>query len=275
MDYMDYKEEVLKLTKAINEECHCGKSVLLEENKTKSIVFYGEPSQGLMDISCVDNRKDFMFQLAKIQHHSNFRFLTASTGRMLVTFARETMAEKALECGAEWLLFIDDDMIIPKFMFEGLMRHGNDADIISPLAFQRVPPYNPVIYKTEAKADKDGLRIHHDAILDYEPGSIVYPDSVGFGVVLIRTEVLKKMPKPWFFSNSYVGEDIYFCIRAKKLGFKCLVDTRVKVGHMASPEFITERDFATKNPLAPEKVKNLYKEVIVPNKDSVISSDLD
>lgn len=246
-------EQMVKDIKAATEahnKCDCSKSVFLESKESasdKTIVFYGEPSCGLMDIMAVDNRKDFLFQLAKISHHSNFRFITGSTGRMLVQVAREMMAEQALKLDAKYVLFVDDDMIVPKRMFEALMKHADKADIIAPICFQRISPYKPVIYKTK-KEIKDGkLYITNNHITDYEPNSIVYPDAVGFGVVLINTEVFKKLPQPWFFSNTNIGEDIYFCQQAKAAGFNILVDTSVKVGHLAMPEVITEREFALNN----------------------------
>lgn len=244
---MNEIDEVQKAINAINGECDCGKSVFLEKDSDKIIVFYGEPSSGLMDITAVDNRKDFLFQLAKISHHSKFRFVTGSTGRMMIQFARETMAEKALELGAKWLLFVDDDMVIPKRMFEGLMKHADKADIIAPIAFQRIEPFNPVIYRTEIKKKDEYVYVKNTAITDYEPNSLVWPDAVGFGAVLINTDVLKKLPKPWFFSNTSIGEDIYFCQQAKANGFKILVDTSIKIGHLAPPEIITEREFALNN----------------------------
>lgn len=240
-------DEINKAIKAINEDCDCGKSVFLEKETDKIIVFYGEPSCGLMDIMAVDNRKDFLTHIAKISHHSKFRFITGSTGRMLVQFAREMMAEKAVELGAKWLLMVDDDMIIPKRMFEGLIRHADKADIISPIAFQRLTPFKPVIYKTKVEKKDNLVYVTNTNITDYEPNSIVYPDAVGFGAVLINTNVLKALPKPWFFSNTSIGEDIYFCQQARTHGFKILVDTSVKIGHLATPEVITERDFALNN----------------------------
>jgi hypothetical protein len=47
-----------------------------------------------------------------------------------------------------------------------------------------------------------------------------------------------------FFSNSDIGEDIWFCINAKRLlDAKIVVDTSVKVGHLRHPEMATEWDY--------------------------------
>ena len=197
-------------------------------------------------------------ELSKWKYNSNFDFLTCSTGRMLVTYARETMAEEAIKMGADFILFIDDDMLVPKDLFPHLIKHANDADIIAPLCFQRLPPYNPVLYSMSHTVDEKGtITVKTDCMKDYTINGLFYPDAVGFGVVLIKTEVLKKVAKPWFFSNTSLGEDIYFCLKAKQKGFKLLVDTRIKIGHMSSPHAVTELDYIRMNR---EDLKKLHPE---------------
>lgn len=249
--------EIIKAKKAITE----WKEGLGDPFKNEGLirVFYGEPSTGLMDIVAVDNRKDLIMELARIEQHSCFKFITGTTGRLLVTYARETMAQEALKLNCEWMLFIDDDMIVPTGMFTELMKHADEADIIAPLCFQRVAPYKPVIYKAILEKTVDGgIFIKEiDNVLDYPINSKGYFDAVGFGVVLIKTEIFKKMQAPWFFSNTMLGEDIYFCMRAKDMGYKILVDTRIKVGHLALPRAITELDFLKANQ---EKLKEVRKD---------------
>ena len=222
-------------------------------------VMIGEPSQGHVDVIAHDNRKDMFFEMARLERESKFRFFSGTTGRMMVTFARDTLADEAMKQGCDWVLFIDDDMIVPKKMFTALARHMDHADIIVPLCFQRVHPYKPVIYKTTLH-DNDGKPYfdnHH--YLDYPPNSVFEVGTAGFGVALVKMEVFRKMPTPWFFSNTSVGEDIYFCIRAKQLGFKILCDSRIKIGHLGVPPCITEWDYLKHN--AKELVETRKEEI--------------
>jgi GT2 family glycosyltransferase len=69
--------------------------------------------------------------------------------------------------------------------------------------------------------------------------------GVGFGFVCIKKGVLENMPRPWFshilkhvvredgvqYDDLY-GEDISFCIRANKSGFKNHFDPTVLVNHI-------------------------------------------
>ena len=213
------------------------------EEKDVIKIFLAEPSGGQVDIICEDNRKDLFFELGKLQSISNFRFFSVSMGRTHVSFARETFADMALKEGMDWILFFDDDQILPKGMFLSLAQHMSDADIIAPLIIQRVPPHLPVYFKMKIE-EKEGKRyFSSENILDYPINSTFSPEAVGFGVILLRTDILLKMPRPWFFSNVSLGEDLYFCQSARRAGFRILADTRIKVGHLGVPEVVTEIDF--------------------------------
>jgi hypothetical protein len=66
--------------------------------------------------------------------------------------------------------------------------------------------------------------------------------SFGFGFVLIKRGVFEKVPRPWFCTQVYnyrgndigVGEDVYFCLKAKDAGFKLWIDPLVKLYHIKS-----------------------------------------
>ena len=58
---------------------------------------------------------------------------------------------------ADYILFIDDDMICPPDLFERLYKH--QKDIVAALAFTRYPPHKPVIYKLTKGGGINGKRI--------------------------------------------------------------------------------------------------------------------
>lgn len=68
--------------------------------------------------------------------------------------------------------------------------------------------------------------------------SLVPCNGTGMGFTLFRLDMFKdeKLRKPWFkTSNSQdqgvFTQDLYFWTDANKHGYKCAIDTRVKVGH--------------------------------------------
>jgi hypothetical protein len=185
-------------------------------------------------------------------------FALGAIGEMLVPYARERLAESALEIGADYLFMIDDDMLSAPDLFYKLVAH--DKDIIAPLAFTRNPDHKPVIYETieghdAAIGTKYGMTRF---VVNYPKNQLVECDAVGFGAVLIKTDVLRRMPKPWFFGMESTGEDIAFCLKARKLGFSVWMDTSIKLGHLGSPVIITEEYSENWNKLTPEQREKMY-----------------
>lgn len=223
------------------------------DDKDTIKVMVGEPSGGLIDCQAHDNRLDFVMELARLEARSKFKFFTGNVGRTPINYAREMMAQEAVKQGMDYLFMVDDDMMIPKRCFErcydALVKHG--ADISAPICTQRIHPYNPVLYKHTWVEKTLGVRtIKNEFISDYEPNSIVEVDGIGFGVVLISVALLRKMysfqtpGKGLFFSNNDIGEDIWFCIKARQeFKAKIVVDTSIKVGHLKHPEAATELDW--------------------------------
>lgn len=214
-------------------------------------VMLGEPSSGMIDCIAHDNRLDAYMEYARLESRSKFKFFTGNVGRCGVNYAREMMADEAIQQNMDYLFMIDDDMIIPRRCFERLFDTmvANKADMAAPICTQRLYPFYPVMYKHVYTTAMDGENhLENQFITDYTPNSVVTVDGIGFGVVLLSVPFLKKlkplMPTGMFFSNRNVGEDIYFCIKARQqLDAKIIVDTSIKVGHLRHPEMATEYDF--------------------------------
>ena len=65
-------------------------------------------------------------------------------------------------------------------------------------------------------------------------------NGLGMGFTLFKTDMFKRMPKPWFktlqqytpnLGMSCATQDLYFFQEAAKHGFRFACDTRVRVGH--------------------------------------------
>lgn len=172
-----------------------------------------------------------------------FQFSHATVGRTLTPIARERLTEQAMNDGADYILFVDDDMICPLDMFERLYKR--QEDIVGALAFTRYAPHKPVIFNLTEGYDKVAQKNYYTSTIyyNYPKDSLVECDAVGFGAVLINCKVFEKIPKPWFVMNNGVGEDVQFCFDAKKAGFKVFMDTAVKLGHLSTPKEITEATY--------------------------------
>jgi hypothetical protein len=191
---------------------------------------------GSMQTGLIDNGSGF----------KRFEFLFAVIGRIFTPVAREEAAKLCLEWNCDYLYMIDDDMICPDTMFEQLYAHN--VDIIAPLAFTRNYPHKPVIYSCVEGYDQVSKKDYfmNTTIMNYPKDKLVECDAVGFGAVLIKRHVLEKMETPRFMSTCGTGEDILFCYKAKKSGFRVYMDTACKLGHLSHPINVDE-DYVEKN----------------------------
>ena len=212
------------------------------------------PNEGHVGPEAYDNRLLFAFHLGKLeaQYPGKYEFYWSSVGRVLTPLARERLTEYALDGGADLILMIDDDMIIPVDMFERLHQTMLDenADLVAPLAFMRNGPHYPVIYRVTEGYDplmhKHFFERH--IVKNYPKDSVVECDAVGFGSALFKTDFVRKMKKPWFMSTTGAGEDVWFCYCAKKEAkIKIVMDTRIKLGHVGNPQIVTEEVYERTN----------------------------
>lgn len=162
--------------------------------------------------------------------------------RSIISEAREAIAEKALELECDWLLFTDDDSSFPHDALIRLMSH--DVDIVGGLVFQRKPPYYPCIFK-QAENDLFMMECIDKGLMEI--------DAIGMAFTLIKTKVFKKIPKPWFawgdkslgiyVDKGGLGEDLSFCIKAKRAGFKVYCDTDLNVKHIGESLIIDKNTY--------------------------------
>lgn len=184
-------------------------------------------------------------------------FSVGMVGEILVPYAREVLARQAVESGCDYLFMIDDDMLAPPDLFYKLAE--NDKDICAALAFTRNPDHKPVIYQVIEGRDPMGNDYYQNTfVVNYPKDTLVQCDAVGFGAVLIKVDVLKKIPSPWFMGLVGTGEDITFCYKAKKSGFEVWMDTRIKLGHLGDPTIVTEEYASNWLNLTPEQKEKFY-----------------
>ena len=152
----------------------------------------------------------------------------------LVYKSRDTLAERAINEGADYTLWIDSDMVFPDTLLIDMLEDMKGRDMVTGVCHMRRPPYKPCIWKKL----KRGLTPEENQIEgydDYQRDGIFEVDGCGFACVMVRTGVIEKVinryheafaPLPGF------GEDISFCIRARNCGFDIHCDPRLQIGHI-------------------------------------------
>lgn len=151
---------------------------------------------------------------------------------------RNSIFRVAKEQEADYLLFIDSDMLFTPRDFDLLMT--SQMDIVSGLYFVRAHPPSktfPCAYK------KGANEIGYTHITTYPKESLYEVDTVGMGFCLISRNVLSKLDEPFDIQGKW-GEDFIFCKRAQAAGFRMWVHTGASLGHVSSaPLIITENDY--------------------------------
>ena len=142
----------------------------------------------------------------------------------LVYLARDKLARKAVNDGFTHVLWLDSDMVFSENIMEDLTFINQDFVCG---AFQsRRPPYNSCIFKTLKPLER---------VKDYglEPFRV---EGCGMACTLVSTEVMKAVLMQFgscFVPMEDFGEDLAFCVRARKLNYQIWCDPTVRVGHIA------------------------------------------
>lgn len=161
----------------------------------------------------------------------------------LIYTARNDLAKRAVSCGADFVLWLDSDMVFSQDLLERLMAHMKDPeiDMVSGLYFRRVQPYSPVLFDKLEITESGCERSEFTEI----PGEPFEVGGCGFGGVLMRTSVIYDVAIRYgdmFAPIRGVGEDLSFCWRARQLGHKIICDPAIELGHVGHA--VITREFA-------------------------------
>ncbi len=148
--------------------------------------------------------------------------------------ARNEIVDYALRMDANYIYWLDDDVIPPADAFLKLWKH--QKDIINGVYWSKSNPPMPLLF-----------RGHLDMpYLNWHVGDLIEIDAAGNGLTLVKTEVYRKISEtvggPWYSTEygSFPGvkqtpynntEDLYFYWKAKQAGYKIWADTSVQAMH--------------------------------------------
>jgi hypothetical protein len=141
-----------------------------------------------------------------------------------VATAREKLGQVALEGGADWLLWWDDDIWPPRDGIELALRHR--YPIVSGCYVDRVNrPASANLAEWEGEVRQFHLPFP-------KAGQITYRDAAGLGFCLMDARVLRRVSRPWFLYSHDLGEDYHLFGKIKReLGIPVLLDGDIAIGH--------------------------------------------
>ena len=136
---------------------------------------------------------------------------------------------------ADYLMWIDSDTQFPPYGIPRLM--GRDLDIVGGVYYHKDNTAMPTVYRL---AEDNRYRV----LTDFKTDRLFEVDGIGTGFLLIKRavlerftpEVCKAFGTPFGFGyapdGTEEGEDLSFCRRAKKLGYKIWADPTIPLGHV-------------------------------------------
>jgi GT2 family glycosyltransferase len=149
----------------------------------------------------------------------------------LIYDARNQLAAQALKAEADYILWLDSDMIVPPDVIPRMLKHMEAGkDFVSGIYFRRRAPFAPVLY---SRIDREG----HADFNDYPEDTVFEIAGAGFGCCMTRVSMLEDIAlnfKDWFTPFNNYGEDLSFCLRALECGYKLYCDSTIKCGHVGT-----------------------------------------
>lgn len=146
--------------------------------------------------------------------------------------ARNLVVRSFLDTKAEWLLFLDTDIVFSPEMYDMLLDTADEktAPIVSGLYFaDDKPPRAVMAYTTEEGAVR--------SIAAWDEGDTIDVEYVGAGFLLVHRSVYEALgDEPYRQdvtspSGALLTEDYAFCHRARDAGFPVKVNTKIFLGH--------------------------------------------
>lgn len=190
-------------------------------------VVVGIPSFGMVSTYFLQSVKGQQFPL-----------VSSATDKIVlnkpIADARNEIVEFALEQGANYIFWLDDDVIAPPDSFLRLYNH--QKDIINGVYWSKSNPPMPLLFRNHLEGP----------YWDWHVGDLIQIDAAGNGLTLVKTDVYKKISAelggPWYSTeySSFKGltaspanntEDLYFYWKARQVGYEIWADTSVQAYH--------------------------------------------
>ena len=176
-----------------------------------------------------------IYDLEKGPHDCRFDFVR---GYDCAT-ARNYIAQKGLDIDADYILMVDNDITLPQDALLNMLEGEKDVC----LGFY---PYRNAenMYNGKSCLCRIGEFNYTQLIPCIELRKLaeaglhkILVHGGGMGCALIKTEVFRRLPFPWFDWVNYpdrgvLSEDLYLCEQCGNAGIEIYADTRAGCGHL-------------------------------------------
>ncbi len=177
---------------------------------------------------------DFMLSLIHVMQKARmagFRISVVNSKASIVAIGRNLAVKAGRETRAEWLLFLDSDMIFPAETIERLISHGRD--VVGATYPRKILPLAFIV---------NGL---YGVQFSLTHTGVIQATRLPAGCLLIKRDIFDRMQEPFFRcgyddkSGEILGEDFWFSDRVRALGYSLWCDMELSrhVEHIGSYRF--------------------------------------
>lgn len=166
-----------------------------------------------------------------------------------VATARNRIAQKALNLGTDYVLMVDNDVVLPKDALKLLLQNPREVCLgyYAHRGTDNIYRGKTCICKLRDAHGKEYY--HYPMESEYSAEEMhgmadagvtkIEVHGGGMGCALIKTEVFRKTSYPWYDWVNYgdanrgmLSEDLYFCSLCRTSGIRIHADVRVGCGHL-------------------------------------------
>ena len=167
------------------------------------------------------------------------RFHICNTKGSMIPKSRTLLVREALRVEAQYILFLDSDMVFPRETAHQLVSHQKQA-VAANCVIRQIPSSPTARYKS------DKYSFGEPVFTDPTSTGLEKVWRVGTGVMLLETTLLRRLGEPWFDMTwinipeydepQLVGEDWKLCERLEEEGIPIYVDHDLskEIGHIGT-----------------------------------------
>lgn len=176
-----------------------------------------------------------LWELERDGHELIFEFIRGYD----IATARNKIAQRAIELETDYVLMVDNDVVIPKDALKNLLQ--NNHDVCTGYYLRRSHAQKKDGATCVFQMREGGFKVTYDAeqlkTIRLNGQTQMQVRGNGFGCALIKTSVFNRLQFPYFDWVNYenkglLSEDLYFCRKCAEANIPIYVDLRVQCGHM-------------------------------------------
>jgi GT2 family glycosyltransferase len=178
---------------------------------------------------------NYLFPLIEHTRRNGIEVRISISNHYITYHARNNCVISSSKTNPDYLFFLDVDVFASPKTIQKLIE--KEKNIISGPYHMKAAPYQPQAYKQKENDAYELMKITEKKVVEV--------DACGTGCLLIKKEVFEKIGFPYFFcvdEGKEIGEDLFFCRKAKKAGYRIYYDNTIEgVAHFGAA--IGKKDF--------------------------------